>query len=131
MGRDIDKELEKRDTYQGFMLDINNKIKQIINKRIRNNDIIINDKFDNINEYFNVDVNILNNTFNINKYQGKISLILINHDIDENLLNIYLKLLNKKGTILILSNNIDKYLKYNINYYNINKQILIEFNNKT
>ena len=128
---DIDKELEKRDTYQGFMLDINNKIKQIIDKRIRNNDIIINDKFDNINGYFNVDVNILNNTFDINKYQGKISLILINHDIDDDLLSIYLKLLNKKGTILILSNNLNKYLKYNINYYNINKQILIEFNNKT
>lgn len=129
---DIDACLEKRNTYQGFKLDINNKIKQIITKRIRNKDIILNDYFDNIKDLTsqNMKLYIIDNT-NLDKYQNKISLILVNHDLTFKKLNYYLSLLNNKGTLLLLTDNksSNKYLKYNLNSFSINNQTLIEFNN--
>lgn len=38
---DIDKEFVKRDTHQGFMLSIGNRTKQILRKRIKKNDLVI------------------------------------------------------------------------------------------
>lgn len=110
---DIDKELEKRNTYQGFKLNINNKIKQYISKYLKENDYIIS-KIDNktINNFINQKIDkkhILTTISNNNKYIGKISSIIIDEQQLENqkLENLYQQL-NNKGFIIIIMNTKNK-----------------------
>lgn len=91
---DIDKCLEKRQTYQGFKLDINNEYKRLISKNLKSNDLVIN--FDN--EISSFIETITNNIIsNYENYENKISLIVLtNQDPND-----YKKFLNKKGHIII------------------------------
>lgn len=119
---EIDKLLEKRKTYQGFNLNIDNQAKKIINEVIRNNELVIDSNNlykDFINKYYE-NIKYVNNYNLINK----ISLV-----IDNNLNNInnYLNLLNKKGLILIKTNSISDIDKLDVKYdlYEINNEYLI------
>ena len=47
---DIDKELAKRDTYQGFNLSILNRSKQIISNLVKKNDIVVDATIGNGND---------------------------------------------------------------------------------
>lgn len=110
---DIDKELEKRNTYQGFKLDINNKIKQYISKYLKENDYIIsktnNKKINNFIKQKIDKKHILTTISNNNKYIGKISSIIIDEQQLENqkLENLYQQL-NNKGFIIIIMNTKNK-----------------------
>lgn len=146
---DIDKELARRNTYQGFNKSIQNKINQIIINNIKPNDLVIttqnNYKFilqlipkghlytykplKNTNNY-----TLINSKINL---ENKISLIIYEtKDIIKYKISIKkaLKLLNKKGLIII---KVDPKLKKTLNLKNIkyetykkNKSYLIIIKNQ-
>lgn len=104
---DIDKELSKRNTYQGFQLESTHKIKQIM-QSIKKNDLVIN-LVDDMDSFLKTLTNkpILKDFNPI--YQGKISFIyeqtnyILSKDIEEKM-----NMLNHKGTyLLVTSKNTD------------------------
>ena len=123
---DIDKELKKRNTYQGFYKTYLNTIKRINNKMFKQKDYVyidINKK--EIKSLYNKN-NIISKK-EINDFKNKISLIITN-DINIKSISYYLSLLNKKGSLLIISNkkldisNItNKYIHEDYNIYEIRK----------
>lgn len=180
---EIDKELLRRDTYQGFNLSILNKTRQIIRNHVKHNDLVVDATIGNGNDTlylcqsvkngfvfgFDIQTQAINNTNNLlvknkidnyqllkenhaniklrlQKYIGKISLIVFNLGylpgsdklIKTNFkttikaIKDSLELLNNKGVIIITvypghdegkieSDNLKKYLQtlnhYKINYY--------------
>ena len=112
---DIDKELKRRGTYQGFKKSLINLVNLKFNKIIKNNDILINES----NITFDYKENKIYKLSEINEtLNDKISLIILDYRNKSKKLDIYkyIKLLNKKGIILILLNlndydNICKTLK--------------------
>lgn len=117
---DIDKELEKRKTYQGFNLDIDNYAKKIINEVVRNNEIVIDKNIlyrDFIDEHYD------NIKYNL-ELKNKVSLV-INNNLDN--VDNYLDLLNNKGIILIKTDNIDNINNLELEYqiFNVKNKYLI------
>lgn len=112
---DIDKELKRRGTYQGFKKSLINLVNLKFNKIVKNKDILINES----NITFDYKENKIYKLSEINEtLMGKISLIILDYRNRSKKLDIYkyIKLLNKKGIILILLNlndydNICKTLK--------------------
>ncbi len=95
----IDQELEKRKTYQGFQLSIEHPLKRLIAIILRESDVVLNQ-----NELYEGFIKTITKKESLtainNSYFGKLSLILLmNKNYKE-----YLPYLNKKGMILILSN---------------------------
>lgn len=110
---DIDKELKRRNTFQGFRNNYLNRINLIKNKIIKNNTKVY------------IDTKIINDIVSlkkdeINNYKGKISLIIT--DKKNNIKKLY-EYLNDKGTLLFITkekhiNNYD-YKLYENKDYNI------------
>lgn len=110
---DIDKELKRRNTFQGFRNNYLNRINLIKNKIIKNNTKVY------------IDTKIINDIVflkkdEINNYKGKISLIIT--DKKNNIKKLY-EYLNDKGTLLFITkekhiNNYD-YKLYENKDYNI------------
>ena len=108
---DIDKEFKKRGTYQGFRMTYLNTIYRIKNKMFKDKDYVyISSTKKEIRSLF-LDKNIIGKD-NLDFYKNKISLIILEEKELNNILS-YLPLLNKKGSILILSK---KRLKYSLIY---------------
>ena len=98
---EIDKELVKRNTYQGFNLSILNKVKQIIEENIKEKDIVVDATIGNGN-----DTLFLTNIVNKGHVFG--------FDIQENAIKNTNKLLNDYNNYTLFNDthsNIDKYLK--------------------
>lgn len=102
---EIDKELAKRDTYQGFNLSILNKTKQIILKNIKKNDIVVDATIGNGN-----DTLFLSNIVTDGKVFG--------FDIQDEAITNTKKIINNKNVTL-----------YKENHANIGK-VLNEYKNK-
>ena len=128
---DIDKELAKRNTYQGFNLDVQNKFKQLASTIIKNNDIVmtytnntfLNKLTDNVIKF---DINSINDY--LEKYKNKVSFIYLDNTKS---ISKVLELLNNKGIIILLTDNLNlekdlKNIKYEKFYYN--KTFLIKIN---
>lgn len=119
---DIDKELKKRETYQGFRLKEDNLIYQILEPIIREKDYIL----DVTQNYKHLLMNYIkeNNylTDITDDYVGKITTIITSNiqDIDN-----YLNYLHPRGFILIITNN-----KPNKNDYKNYNSTFYEFENK-
>ena len=129
---DIDKELEKRQTYQGFRLNQNNLLYQILDPILRKKDYILD--LTNQNHLFNkyTDSNHILNKIDDNLI-GKITTIILN---DPKEIDKYLPYLHNRGFILILTNektNQQQYNKYNTTFYEFeNKFYIIKIDkNKT
>lgn len=129
---DIDKELEKRQTYQGFRLNQNNLLYQILDPILRKKDYILD--LTNQNHLFNkyTDSNHILNKIDDNLI-GKITTIILN---DAKEIDKYLPYLHNRGFILILTNkktNQQLYNKYNTTFYEFeNKFYIIKIDkNKT
>lgn len=104
----IDKELKRRNTFQGFKKDFFNQILLIKEKMFKEKDYVYLDTFkEKITTLFSK--NKLNRFSNLENYKNKISLAIIDDDKIKDIKKIE-PLLNKKGTILIISN---KKLKIN------------------
>ncbi len=124
---DIDKELEKRKTYQGFRLNKNNLIRQILDPIIKNKDYVI----DTTNTYTDLLItyvpkkNILSTP--TPDMRGKITTIITSY-INTNIIDSYITTLHNNGFILIVTRqkpNINLYKNYHINYYEFENQIYI------
>ncbi|MCI5733246.1 MAG: hypothetical protein MR296_04390, partial [Tenericutes bacterium] len=118
---DIDKELKRRGTYQGFKKSLINLVNLKFNKIVKNKDILINES----NITFDYKENKIYKLSEINEtLNDKISLIILDYRNKSKKLDIYkyIKLLNKKGIILILLNLND----YD-NIYKTLKNISIEY----
>lgn len=103
---DIDKELKRRGTYQGFKKSLINLVNLKFNKIVKNKDILINES----NITFDYKENKIYKLSEINEtLNDKISLIILDYRNKNKKLDIYkyIKLLNKKGIILILLNLYD------------------------
>lgn len=125
---DIDKELENRKTYQGFRLNPNNLLYQILDPILREKDYILD--LTNQNYLFNkyTDSKHILNNINDNLI-GKITTVILNdtNDIDK-----YLPYLHNRGFIIIL--NSQKQIKIN-NYqttiYNMDDTYILKIDKKT
>lgn len=120
---DIDKELEKRQTYQGFRLNQNNLLYQILDPILRKKDYILD--LTNQNHLFNkyTDSNHILNTLYDNLI-GKITTIILNSskEIDK-----YLPYLHNRGFIIIL--NCKEKLKiknYKTKLYNMDNTYILK-----
>lgn len=91
---EIDKELAKRDTYQGFNLSILNKTKQIILKNIKKNDIVVDATIGNGN-----DTLFLSNIVTDGKVFG--------FDIQDEAISNTKKIINNKNVTLYKENHAD------------------------
>ena len=121
---DIDKELEKRQTYQGFRLNQNNLLYQILDPILRKKDYILD--LTNQNHLFNkyTDSNHILNKIDDNLI-GKITTIILN---DPKEIDKYLPYLHNRGFILILTNekiNQQQYNKYNTTFYEFENKFYI------
>lgn len=138
---DIDKELERRQAYQGFKLNIDHKIKQYIRKCLKENDyVIIHTTHQEINHIINDKINknhILSLQSDLKPYQNKISSIIIDEKtLEKYSLNNLYKLLNNKGFIIIIMTNPKKTVISLPNYiteYHLenSKEYLIIINKQT
>ena len=122
---DIDKELEKRKTYQGFRLNEENLIHQILLPIIKEKDYVIDitKKYKNLlTEYINKE-NYCTELSNNKK--GKITTIIINNNKK---IDMYLEHLHSKGFILLITKEKQypkDYNKYNTTYYEFENKLYI------
>lgn len=117
---DIDKELARRNTFQGFNSSYENKINQLIIENIKPNDLVINE-LDNYNALI-LSIIKKNTLYNkLNDLNDKISFILLK---DKNNFEKAIKLLNNKGIILLLTDSLDG-LPDNINVYKYDNKYLV------
>lgn len=117
---DIDKELARRNTFQGFNSSYENKINQLIIENIKPNDLVINE-LDNYNALI-LSIIKKNNLYNeLNDLNDKISFILLKY---KNNFKKAIKLLNNKGIILLLTDSLDG-LPDNINVYKYDNKYLV------
>ena len=121
---DIDKELDRRNTYQGFNLDKNNLIKKIISPILKENSYVLDDTNNYTNllkEYIKTEYIVANKE----KYEGKITCIITTENTKD-VIDYYLNLLHNRGFILIIT---DKYLSiyndYNSTKYYFKKELSI------
>lgn len=115
---DIDKILEKRKTYQGFNLNIDNYVKREITKVLRNNDLVITKNYKDF-----IDENYLVNYVDMDKsYKNKISLI-ITSDIKK--IDNYYNLLNKKGILLLITKENNFKINYDYKKYSVDCNTLL------
>ena len=122
---DIDKELDKRKTYQGFRLDKNNLLHQIILPILKEKDYVV----DITKEYKKIITKYINNDnyytcFKEDK-KGKITTIILDNekDIDNSL-----PYLHSRGFILFITNKEPeqkKYSKYNSTFYQFENEFYI------
>ena len=101
---DIDKELTKRKTYQGFKLKLSNKFETLISHLKQNELVIVESKN---TEYKNIIETFCSNKVNYDiYYKNKISLIFLDYDKNKlPYLKKYMQLLNPIGMLFILINN--------------------------
>lgn len=98
---DIDKELKRRNTFQGFKQDYFNQIILIKEKMYKEKDYVyLNTSKAKVTTLFSK--NKLDKFNNLKNYKNKVSLAIIDSDKIEDIPKIYSSL-NKKGTILIIS----------------------------
>ena len=118
------KELDRRNTYQGFNLDKNNLIKKIISPILKENSYVLDDTNNYTNllkEYIKTEYIVANKE----KYEGKITCIITTENTKD-AIDYYLNLLHNRGFILIIT---DKYLSiyndYNSTKYYFKKELSI------
>lgn len=107
----IDQELERRKTYQGFLLSIDHPLKRLMQIILRENDLVYNQTNDYETFIESITKKKSFNTLD-NTYVGKLSLILLEKENYQD----YLPFLNQKGMILFSS---DKELQLNEIKYEI------------
>lgn len=122
---DIDKELEKRKTYQGFRLKEENLIHQILLPIIKEKDYIIDTtkKYENLLKNYTNEGNYY--TEFQNEKKGKITTIIID---DKEQIDISSKYLHSRGFILLITKEkptLNDYNKYNTTYYQFENKLHI------
>lgn len=129
---DIDKELERRKTYQGFRLNENNLLHQIIFPILKEKDYVADitkeykdviTKYININNYY---------TYFEENLKGKITTIIIDNEND---IDNALSYLHTRGFILFITTEApdqNKYSKYNSTFHQFeNKFYIVKIDKNT
>lgn len=122
---DIDKELENRKTYQGFRLNQNNLIDQILQPILKEKDYVID-----ITKHHKL---LLTNYIKQENYynelqpkkKGKITTIISNNKKD---IDTYLEYLHQRGFILLITNKKpikEDYIHYNTTFYDFENNFYI------
>jgi len=129
---DIDKELERRKTYQGFRLNEKNLIHQILLPILKEKDHIIDTttEYKELLKYYIKEENYYTTLQHDKK--GKITIIILN---DKKEIELSLEYLHQRGFILFISKekpNPKEYKKYNTTFYEFeNKFYIIKIDKST